>query len=321
MNPSTDCNSSLETTQSLAPQSVAPQEGSLDHILDVLASHDHPFILIGPAAQRWMGSNGTMTDICEVLIKTNAVHTIASDLAATRKWEVHASERRTSHSHDPISMCDADLVLRRVHIENANEFYYLALWSEESYHVNVSKCATVEVPDVYAWQPILVEETWHPALHRENNNNNWWFGPRVHPDTSVPNSPPTAHAPRIFFPGLPRGRSATHTRPILVLSLPTYIDALIHHATHYKISKPGLWFVSNWQLRNLTRYLYLELDHQQLPLLIELEEYESMEKYLERFVRKPRFVYGRDGRGEFRAVRVREWERESYPEWCFYNAE
>jgi DNA-binding PadR family transcriptional regulator len=60
----------------------------------------------------------------------------------------------------------------------------------------------------------------------------------------------------------------------------------------------------------------LELDHQQLPLLIEMEEYEFMESYLKRFIRKPRFVYRVDESGEFETTRVREWDPESHPVWC-----
>jgi hypothetical protein len=47
-----------------------------------------------------------------------------------------------------------------------------------------------------------------------------------------------------------------------------------------------------------------------------MEEYEFMESYLKRFVRKPRFVYRVDEKGEFEATRVREWDPESYPAWC-----
>ena len=62
-----------------------------------------------------------------------------------------------------------------------------------------------------------------------------------------------------------------------------------YHVTQYKHSKPGLASIASWQIRNLTRYLYLELPHQQLPLLIELEEHEFMHDYLQSDKRKPFF--------------------------------
>ena len=305
-----------ETTGCIAPKPVASEQGSLDHVLDVLTSHQHPFLLVGCAAQRWMGSAGTMTDVCEILIRHNTLKAVASDLLATSRWTLNEQDPEDIWGNDPVSNCDADIVLRQTSIENEDEIRYLALWSDTAYHVDIDSCITIEVPDVYCWQPILVEETWHPALHRENG---WWYGPRVHPDTKVPNSPPGAHPPAIFFPGLPRGKSASHPSPILVPNLTTYLDSLIYHAIYYKTTKPGLWAVSLWVLKNLTRYLYLELDHQQLPLLIELEEYEFMEAYLGRYVRKPRFVFRRDEKGEFEATRVREWDPKSLPKWCWTN--
>ncbi|KAF1828454.1 hypothetical protein BDW02DRAFT_593240 [Decorospora gaudefroyi] len=303
-----------ETANPLVLQSVATLKGSLDHVLDVLASHHHPFLLVGCAAQRWMGSLGTMTDICEILIRDNMLNAIGSDLLATGIWKIDEPDPERPFGHDRVSKCDADLVLQRIRPENENEFYYLALWFETTYHIDVDSYAAIQVPDIYSWQPILVEESWHPAMHRDNG---WWYGPRVHPDTKVPNAPPrSVHPNAIFFPGFPRGRSENHPQPILFPNLITYLDALIYHITYYKTSKPGLWSVSSWLLSNLTRYLYLELDHQQLPLLIELEGYEFMEGYLRRYVRKPRFVYRTDEKGEFEATRGREWEPESFPQWC-----
>jgi hypothetical protein len=38
-------------TKEIAPRSVSTQEGSLDHVLDVLVLHDHPFLLVVGCAQ------------------------------------------------------------------------------------------------------------------------------------------------------------------------------------------------------------------------------------------------------------------------------
>jgi hypothetical protein len=53
-----------------------------------------------------------------------------------------------------------------------------------------------------------------------------------------------------------------------------------------------------------------------LPLLVELEEYEFMETFLNKYKRKPRFVYQTKSLEEFQATRVQEWDPASYPEWC-----
>jgi hypothetical protein len=121
---------------------------------------------------------------------------------------------------------------------------------------------------------------------------------------------------KTFSERLPRGKSPSNDYPVLVPSLPAYLDALIFHATHYKQSKQNFALLASWIIRNLTRYLYLELPHQQLPLLMELEEDEYMEEYLRDFKRKPCFVYQR-GLG----TRVQEWDPTSYPDWCKARAQ
>ncbi|RMZ71447.1 AAA family ATPase [Pyrenophora seminiperda CCB06] len=80
-----------------------------------------------------------MTDVCEILIRNNDIDTIASKLAATGKWEINKLAPEDSYGHDPIQKCDSDFVLKRLEIMNDNEFAYLALWSENSYHIGVDE--------------------------------------------------------------------------------------------------------------------------------------------------------------------------------------
>ncbi|KAF2276104.1 uncharacterized protein EI97DRAFT_473985 [Westerdykella ornata] len=102
----------------------------------------------------------------------------------------------------------------------------------------MDECPPVEVPDVYPWPSILVEENWHPAIHREDG---CWYGPRLHPGTKVPNQGNRV----ILFPKtLPRGKSATNKYPILSPMIHAYLDALIYHKKHYGKTKPGLTFIS-----------------------------------------------------------------------------
>lgn len=114
-------------------------------------------------------------------------------------------------------------MLQKTKVEHESEYQYLSLWSETTYRISVDDCPIVEVPDVYPWHHILVEEKWHPALDRENG---WWFGPRLHPDTKVPNLPERATQHTIFSEGLPRGKGPSNNYPIFVPSLPMYLDAL-----------------------------------------------------------------------------------------------
>jgi hypothetical protein len=289
----------------------------MDHVVDIMASHNHPVVLVGSSAQRWMGSAGGLTRICDLLTKDSALQSIGTALIQSGHWK----DARLNEQSDLDEQFDldeqpesvADIFLERTKIEDDNEYAYLCLWSETTYHINVDECPFFEVPDFYPWYKILIEEKWHPAIGREDG---WWYGPRLSSETKLLGLPERAVAAWTFSERLPRGKSPSNDYPILVPSLPAYLDALIFHATRYRQSKPNFALLASWIIRNLTRYLYLELPHQQLPLLIELEEDEYMEEYLQDYKRKPCFVY-REGRG----TRVQEWDPTSYPDWCKVGAQ
>ncbi|KAH7555232.1 hypothetical protein BM1_06855 [Bipolaris maydis] len=289
--------------------------GTMDHVLEILAVHSHPLILAGWSAQRWMGSAGLMDTSCDILVRDSALKSVASDLVETGHWEVHQPSPPMPREPFPCSdrESDADFVLRRIDAEDESEYRHLILWSESTYHVSVDDCPLIEVPDVYPWNHVLIEERWHPAIGQENR---WWFGPRLHPDTKVRNLPERATPPTLFPKGAPRGKSPTNTHSVYILSIPAYMDTLVYHMIHYKLSKPGLATLASLQIANLTRYLYLELPHQQLPLLIELEEDEFMEEYLRNYQRKPFFVFREAHSGGLESARVKEWDADSYPSWC-----
>lgn len=294
------------------------QEGSLDHVLSVLAIHNHPFILVGLTAQRWMGSAGNLTNTCDILIRDNSIDRIATSLISTNHWVLYEPGADEVDSWCAGAEFEADIVLIRHTYTNENEFLFLCLWTESTYHINVDNVDKVEVPDVYPWQIILIESAWHPALHRTDG---WWFGPHLNPDvySAHPHLPITAAAPRIITHGLPQGRSAGHTQKIFVPSLCPYLDALVYHKRYYQKSKPGLAVESGLQISNLTRYLYLELEGQRNALLMMMEEDEFMETYLKGYKRKPFFVYGtkeQDGKNVLLSKRVQKWDPNSYPDWC-----
>lgn len=100
---------------------------TMDHIVDIMASHHHPVVLVGSSAQRWMGSAGCLTLICELLIKDSALQSISTALIQSGHWR-----RANPPEHEY-----ADFPLERTKIEDENEYAYLCLWSESTYHINV----------------------------------------------------------------------------------------------------------------------------------------------------------------------------------------
>ncbi|KAF2442007.1 hypothetical protein P171DRAFT_327385, partial [Karstenula rhodostoma CBS 690.94] len=284
--------------------------GGMDHVLDILRSHQHPCIILGCNAHRWMGSTGMCSRTCDMLIRDYQLESIAAKLVETNRWErIDLGLSPVSYTV-PHSANDAEVILRKTTVDHDSmytgfELNMLCLWSEATYRIQVDDCPTIEVPDFHCANNVLMEEKWHPATERTNVS---WYGPCPYENSTIQNIPEWRTRQPLFTKGYPRGKSPSHNTPIFVPSLPNYLDALIYHVTHYKESRRGLSSESSWQIRNLTRYLYLELSHQQLPLLIELEEYEFMEEYLRAFVRKPRFVYNNVPGLGFVATRIREWD-------------
>jgi hypothetical protein len=293
-------------------------EGSTDHIFDVLKTYQHPFILVGATAHRWMGCAGCAGEGFDIVIRSAQLKSIVTDIIETghwtifdskTEWEIFESEiyHKTPEIHNVRERkvlldycCDADAVLRSVDFQGG--FEYLRLWSEDTYRINIDQGSFVEVPTLHAWNCLLVEEEHHPAIQRDDS---WWYGPYIlsKADDRHP----------ICIPDLlPPAKGLTNSSPIFIPRIPSYLDALVHHKTLYKDSKPGLSSIADWQIRNLTRYLYLELSHQKNAILfqVEAETEDYLQPYLERYKRKPRYHLTK----EKEMILVKEWDPKTYPE-------
>lgn len=301
------------TTPDAGPRTVygdnIDQAGNIDHMFEVLKRHEHPFILVGTASSRWMGSRGCFDKAFDIVVRNHQLTDIVHDLIQTGHWvafDTQAArqemESTDSHHHQRyLNHCfEADAVLDRVD-QHDNAFARLRLWSEHSYHIGVDECPLVEVPNLYAWNPFLVEEIYHPA---SNRNDGWWYGP----DTLT-----NRGERELILPNLPRGKSADNTTPIFIPSIPAFLDALVDQIRLYKEGcKPALAFYAGWQLDNLTRYLYLELPHQKNRILFEVEVRNDgyLEQHFRNYKRKPFYVIDMESR---QPVLANVWDPDSYP--------
>lgn len=117
-------------------------DGTIDDIFDVLSKYEHPFVLVGVTAHRWMGCKGVPGEGFDILIRNDQLNSIVNDLVATNNWamfdpdperkelasnplqEVHARGRKML-----LSYChDADVALKSVGPLNT-AYSYLRLWS------------------------------------------------------------------------------------------------------------------------------------------------------------------------------------------------
>ncbi|KFY92616.1 hypothetical protein V500_04127 [Pseudogymnoascus sp. VKM F-4518 (FW-2643)] len=306
-------------TSSIPTPDPNAAEGTIDHALDILNKYSHPFILVGNVAHRWMGCASCVDGCFDIVLRKSQVTPIVIDLVETGYWtlvDCHTEYSQILESDanwtvpedgEPVAflryLCEADIVLEWVGVE-AIGFDYMAVWTDETFHIDVDDCKLVEVPELHAWSPFLVEKEFHPALRRDDG---WFYGPNTLDDAG--------DRYRIFSTIFHRAKGARNTTPINVLSIPTYLDTLVYQSTHYENFKRELASIADWQIRNLTRYLFLELPHQRDSILFQVkaETENYLLPYFAKWKRKPHYVTSRS-RG---LVLVNDWDPASYPEDTF----
>lgn len=129
------------------------------------------------------------------------------------------------------------------------------------------------VPCICYGKAILVEEHYNPVPERTDG---WGVGPILM----------SSYDGR----SLKFGQVADDS--ILIPAIASYLDALVYHRTKYRSCRPQLALVSGWQIRNLTRYLYLEQPKRRIEVLfnVEADTEKHLERYLATYKRKPRYV-------------------------------
>ena len=299
-------------------------------ILTVLKKFSHPCILVGQAAHRWMGCGGCVDNAIDLLVRDDQFELItaafidsgywglfnprskrASNMTALLLSKVEDHEQLRGHeglkdSRQPEDdeklevdsflnyCCDADQALQLT-VETTQEwpFNYIRLWSEQTFHIQVDGAMLIQIPALYHGQPLLAENDFHPTSSRADG---WHFGPEKLSNLDT---------------GLLTIGEADDTN-LFIPTIPSYLDALVYHITRYNNTKTSLAFISQWQIRNLTRYLYLELPGLRNQILFEVEGSTErfLENYFNNYKRKPFYVLSKEGE----LVLVERHRPDSYPE-------
>jgi hypothetical protein len=299
-------------------------------VFTILKRFNHPFILVGQAAHRWMGCGGCVDDAIDLLLRDDQLGLIAAAFIHSGYWslfdaqfkrgnyktgflkseledhEKHQQRKELEEFQKPendeksevdtfLSYCrDADGVLRLTIETNQKwPFNHIRLWSEQTFRLKVDGPLWIEIPALFYGQSLLAENDFHPTTDRTDG---WFFGPALlsHYDN------------RLITVGEVKDNN------LFIPSIPSYLDALVYHATRYSKIKPSLAFISQWQIRNLTRYLYLELPKRRIQILFEVEADTErfLENYLNNYKRKPYYVLSKKGE----LVLVERHRPESFPE-------
>ncbi|KIM83532.1 hypothetical protein PILCRDRAFT_819160 [Piloderma croceum F 1598] len=113
-----------------------------------------------------------------------------------------------------------------------------------------------EVPHIYAWNPVLVESSFHPCPDRTTH-----YRPELLSDTGtrfIPKNPDQSPPP-----------IRPHRTPVYIPTIPRYIDACLsrHPQLCHLPDAPRFSGNASMDISYLIRYLFLEIDAQRAKLL------------------------------------------------------
>jgi hypothetical protein len=159
-------------------------------------------------------------------------------------------------------------------LERVDEQLYINLYPENVFGLAVDG-DLCEVPHIYAWNPVLVESSFHPSSDRTIS-----YPPGLLSDTGIrfiPTNPDQSPPP-----------IRPHRTPVYIPTIPRYIDAcLSRHPRLCLPDAPRFAGNANMDISYLIRYLFLEIDAQRAKLLPALadERKEVMKAMLDRYKR------------------------------------
>ena len=213
-------------------------------------------------------------------------------MTATGNWERHEIEEMTSTQQLDSGF---DIVLQCM--DHSVPWDYMRLVPEDLFFLSVDG-PTVEVPDLGAYTPFLLELEYNP------DKKNFRYGPySISPyDTRIP---PSCH---------PRAKAFSDV-PILIPTVPVYLNALFDQLREHKGWEGLRWNIvvaASWNIRNFIRYLFLEIPNQRALILSELSGRNriAMEDKLNSY--RPKFSIGIDPKTRQLRTNI-PWES-AYPE-------
>jgi hypothetical protein len=159
-------------------------------------------------------------------------------------------------------------------LERVNEQFYINLYPENLFGLAVDG-DLCEVPHICAWNPVLVETSFHPFPDRNHTQ------PALLSDTGTRFTPPN--------PDQSPPPIRSHRTPVYIPTISRYIDACLsrHPRLCHLSDAPRLTGNGAMDISYLVRYLFLESDTQRAKLLPALsdEKKDAMKALLDRYKR------------------------------------
>ncbi|KAI1078479.1 hypothetical protein F5B20DRAFT_592065 [Whalleya microplaca] len=123
---------------------------SIQDVAAVLEHHLHPLLLVGDAANYWMGCAWANRDTLDLLIRDYQVESIARDLVEQHEW---TSSKATTDDREPTVGGETKVVLKQsarcdLHLKRVSRSdgscLFLRLWSESSHGLTIDNQPLIE---------------------------------------------------------------------------------------------------------------------------------------------------------------------------------
>lgn len=219
------------------PEPISPDmplcAGYLDSALLIFQKHNHPFILVSTLAMIWSGSNNSPEREIDVLVRSSLLETLVNDLVASGEWKTN-DDQIPDHTTTTAKSVWLKSCLEDPFME------YLRLWPEELYKLSID-CNKIEVPDIWAMQPVLLEEEYYRNPYER-------FGP-----------PRLSTRTRPILPRLQvRAKIMKQEIPIFIPTIEDHLNAYLDQLREELDTRLVSGGYPKWQIRNFVRFLYLD---------------------------------------------------------------
>ncbi|RPA95482.1 hypothetical protein L873DRAFT_1845944 [Choiromyces venosus 120613-1] len=204
----------------------------------ILNDHDHPFVLVGKYALKWMGvpvyTANIALQIINIPVRTSQMRSICHTLAQSGEWlEVDES---SILGLVMMSECGEHRSVRQ--FKRHDDRWYICLYSKDTYHLTVDN-EKVQVPHPINFNLAVVGSGFHP------NRTNWRVKPYLIMDQNVK-----------FVWGEPV------TFPVFIPSIPEFFNLSLNCMRGPTYQDDDTYHISQIDIHNLARYLVLDLPTQ-----------------------------------------------------------
>ncbi|KAF8245540.1 hypothetical protein K440DRAFT_662723 [Wilcoxina mikolae CBS 423.85] len=210
---------------------------------------NHPLIMVGRDAQRWMGIPVLTDKTFDILVRTSQATSIYQALIRSGEWLEVDDFVTGGELQRPVVQR-----LRRYDRDR-----YINLCNEDSYHLKVDT-EKIQVPHIFTYNAVLMESQFHPdASHRT-------CGPRLIADKNIR-----------FVPE----DEQMLTIQIFIPTIPQFLDSCFDRIQDEKESGNESFFEPEIDIDNFVRYLLIDLPQQHDKLLAQVNNRKNLAAYLE----------------------------------------